>query len=252
MANKTTNLDLLSESMVDKEERVNEFLDATSRNAIFGRRASTCSGLTWGYYGGKLLVSGTPTDIANGTLNLTNNATCYIKRTAAGVVSFVTSSPSGWPGPLSGTDVALYEVTTSGGLVTNWIDYRVEAAGPPGANGATGATGPEGPVRTTRVDAHTYAASITFDLDDYDMGEVTLTGNLTANFTGGYDGQIFRLRLKQDGTGGRTIGWGTMVRFGSDLTSVTLSTAANKTDYLAVCYHETDGKYDVMSYARGF
>ena len=45
--------------------------------------------------------AGTPTIVANQTVTLTDNATNYVKRTAAGVASFVTDiDPGGWPATL--------------------------------------------------------------------------------------------------------------------------------------------------------
>src|SRR5258708_5822612 len=87
MANSATNLDLISESQKGKATTADALFDAFSPASLFGRRASTCTALTWGYYGGTLLVAGTPTSIANGTLTLTDNATNYIESTTAGVVS---------------------------------------------------------------------------------------------------------------------------------------------------------------------
>src|SRR5678816_3826037 len=99
MSNSTTTIDQVQTNQASQEVVLNGLWDAASPATNFGRRASTTTALTWGYYGGTLDISGTPTQIANGTVALTNNATNYVKRTAAGVVSVVTSIPSGWPGP---------------------------------------------------------------------------------------------------------------------------------------------------------
>src|SRR5574337_49407 len=68
MANSTTHLDTISSSQSGKEVTANAVMDALSPAATFGRRASTSSGLTWGYFGGTVFVDGVPTQIANGTL----------------------------------------------------------------------------------------------------------------------------------------------------------------------------------------
>lgn len=125
----STNLDQLDFGVADKEVIVNENFSVVSVAAQFGRHGSLCAALTWAYYGGTINVAGTPTVIADGTLSLTDNATCYVKRTSAGVVSFVTSAPSGWPGPLAGGDIAIATVTTSGGAVTGEVDHRTGAGG---------------------------------------------------------------------------------------------------------------------------
>lgn len=143
MADLVTNIDLIQQSQSQKEVTANALFDATSPATIFGRHASACAGLTWGYYGGKFNIAGTPTAILNGTLALTASSTCYIRvATTTGVVSFVTSAPSGWPGPVSGY-TALYELTTGAATVTDGVDWRqgVGTAGPAGTGyGGTSAT----------------------------------------------------------------------------------------------------------------
>jgi hypothetical protein len=129
MADSTTNLDLISASQAQKEVTANALFDAGSPGSAFGRRASTCSGLTWGYYGGVMGVSGTPTVIANGTKTLTASTTNYLYLTSAGVVTVTTSTPSGWPGPLSAGAIALYEIVCGANSATSWTDYRLSWTG---------------------------------------------------------------------------------------------------------------------------
>lgn len=100
--------------------------------------------------------------------------------------------------------------------------------------------------------SETYAVSVTLDCDSYDVFDLVLTGNAAIDLIGGVDGQPILVRLKQDATGGHAVTWGTMVRFGTDITSVTLTTTAGKTDVIGFVYHATDGKYDVVSYSLGF
>jgi hypothetical protein len=76
---------------------------------------------------------------------------------------------------------------------------------------------------------------------------VTLGGSRTlANPTNLTDGQRMVFRLKQDGTGSRTITWGSKYRFSTDIPSPTLSTIANYVDYVAFIYNLTDDKLDVV------
>lgn len=84
MANSSTNLDLISASQASKEVTANALFDAGSPAACFGRRASTSSALTWGYYGGTVRINGVPTQIANGTLSLVASRTQQIE---AGLVA---------------------------------------------------------------------------------------------------------------------------------------------------------------------
>ncbi len=129
MADSTTNLDLIIASQAQKEVTANAMFDATSPASSFGRRASTSTGLTWGYYGGKFRAVGSPdgvVTVSNGTLALTNNVTCYVYVVTAGavLVTFATSPPTGWPYSLTNA-TALYQIVTSGGAVSSYTDYRL-------------------------------------------------------------------------------------------------------------------------------
>ena len=93
MADSTSNLDLISQSQAQKEVTANALFDPTSPASGFGRHASACAGLTWGYYGGTINISGTPTQFGNGTVTLTASATNYIYLDTAGAVQITTSIP---------------------------------------------------------------------------------------------------------------------------------------------------------------
>lgn len=141
MADYATNLSLILQSQSQKEATADALFDAMSPGSYWGRNASACAALTWGYLGGVVDLAGTPTRIANGTLALTDNATCYIRQnTTTGAIDFVTSAPSGWPGPVTGY-TALYEVTTLSGLVTDWLDFREGGGGGTGGGGGSVPTG---------------------------------------------------------------------------------------------------------------
>jgi hypothetical protein len=130
MADSTTNLDTISASQSSKEVTANALSDAGSPATLYGRRASTTSALTWGYYGGKKLkADGSIASIANGTIALTDAATNYLYATDAGVVTKVTAAPTDWPAPLADDATALYQIVTSGGAVTSYTDYRVTGGG---------------------------------------------------------------------------------------------------------------------------
>jgi hypothetical protein len=118
MANSTTNLDLISSSQASKEVTANALFDAASPAILFGRRASTTAALTWGYYGGTIMVDGVLTAIANGTVALSASTTNYIEATRAGVVSKNTTgfTPGSTP---------LYSVVTGASTITSYTDYRL-------------------------------------------------------------------------------------------------------------------------------
>lgn len=83
--------------------------------------------------------------------------------------------------------------------------------------------------------------------------KVTLGGNRTMdNPTNPVTGQKIVYRIKQDGTGNRTITWGSAFRFGVDVVSVVLSVTALKTDYIGFIYNSDDTKWDCIALARGY
>lgn len=141
MSDSTSTLDLVSQSQAQKEATVNALLDAMSNAVLFGNRKSTTGGLTWGYYGGVASVSGEPTRIDNGTVALTTSTTNYVYAEMTGspdgwTVIVTTSIPSGWPGPLTGDKIALYEVVTGVSTITSWEDWRTSAAATGGGGGS--------------------------------------------------------------------------------------------------------------------
>lgn len=107
-------------------------------------------------------------------------------------------------------------------------------------------------------DAHarialTDAATIATNCNLGNVFDVTLGGNRTlGNPTNPKDGAKYVWRLRQDGTGNRTIALDTKFRLGADITAVTLSTAAGKTDYLGAIYHAADDKFDVVAFVKGY
>jgi hypothetical protein len=116
MSSSASKFDQLATSQAGKEVRINELMDSVSPAALGARRASTTTGLTWGYYGGTLMVNGVATDVASGTVALTGSTTNYVSISQAGVVSVATTRTAG--------NAPLYLVTTSSGAVTSYTDER--------------------------------------------------------------------------------------------------------------------------------
>jgi hypothetical protein len=105
----------------------------------------------------------------------------------------------------------------------------------------------------TRAQAPGFSATPVIDLSAGNPIDMTLTGNITSmTFTGGVDGQKATLRLLQDGTGSRTLAFGSGVGFGSDITTITLSTAANSLDLIGIEYNAALSKYLVIAFSRGY
>lgn len=119
MANSTTNLDTITSSQAAKEAAANAVFDAASPATLYGRRASTCTGLTWGYYGGNVLVNGVLTQIANGTLALTASNTNYIE--ANPTTGAVSSNTTGF----TAGRVPLYSVVGGASTITSYTDQRL-------------------------------------------------------------------------------------------------------------------------------
>lgn len=99
--------------------------------------------------------------------------------------------------------------------------------------------------------ALTDAATIAVDASLSDSFTVTLGGNRTlgnptnAPIAANSQMRFLRFRIRQDGTGSRTLAYGTDYRFPSAVTPV-LTTTAGETDYLTFLYHETDLKWDLV------
>jgi hypothetical protein len=105
-----------------------------------------------------------------------------------------------------------------------------------------------------KVVALTYAATLATDAAAGEIFDVTLTGNVTlSNPTNPVDGKTLRWRIKQDGTGSRTVTLGNKFVIPSSATSpLPFSTAADKTDVLAATYHAGRDKWDVVAFVMGY
>lgn len=119
MANSTTNLDGIVQGQGSQDVVANSMFDALSPASLYGRRASTTSGLNWGYYGGNILLNGVLTQIANGSLALTPSSTNYLEANPAdGAVSKNTTgfTAGRWP---------LYSIVAGASAITSYTDYRM-------------------------------------------------------------------------------------------------------------------------------
>lgn len=118
MSDSTPIFDALTVGQYSKELTVNALVDASSPALIFGRRQSTTSDFTWGYYGGRFFVDGLTQAIANGQITLAASASNFVEVTRAGVVSSNTSS-------FTAGSIPLYLVVTGTATVTSYTDARV-------------------------------------------------------------------------------------------------------------------------------
>lgn len=148
MASISSNLDLLIQSQASKEVTVNAALDAASPGTLYGRRASTCSGLTFGYYGGRVRAAGVSTAIANGTVLMPASSTRHLEANpATGAVALVTAFTAG--------NIPLYTIVSNATTVTSYTDHRAFAiqAGYASADQAAVAADPTNAELATLVNA---------------------------------------------------------------------------------------------------
>lgn len=117
MADSTTPIQQITAG-TNADARVNENFDAASPAMLYGRRASTTTGLTWGYYGGRYRS----TSISNGTVALTGSATNYVVAAkATGTVS-VSTSTTNWDDTQNYE--RLYLIVTGASSITSYQDHR--------------------------------------------------------------------------------------------------------------------------------
>ena len=117
MSNSTTLIDTIASNQSAKEVLANALFDAGSPAMLWGRHASACVGLTWGYYGGYYAGQ-----ISNGTVSLTASTTNYLVANATtGAVSVNTTG-------FTAGMIPLYSVVTGTSTVTSYTDARSFAA----------------------------------------------------------------------------------------------------------------------------
>lgn len=122
---------------------------------------------------------------------------------------------------------ALASYVTNSALASALLPYAKLAGG----NSFTGA-------QTVAFQALTDAASIATDCSLSNHFSVTIGGNRTlANPTNMRDGGIYNWRIKQDGTGSRTLAYGSKFKFSG---TSTLSTAPASVDRIVGQYHAAD------------
>lgn len=237
MADSTTNLDLISASQASKEITANALLDAASTATVFGRRASTCVGLTWGYYGGNFYKTDkTITTLANGTVALTGSATNYIEATADGVVSANTTA-------FTSGRLPLYVAVTDTTSVTSYTDERCVYYP------ALGAT------PSNRVVALADATSITPNANTTDIATHANTqaaGTLTVNAPTGTPTDTQKLILRISSTNVQTFSWNAAYAGSTDLSLPTATSGSGKYDYLGFMWNSTASKWQFISKVFGF
>jgi hypothetical protein len=123
MADSSTNLNTIAANAAQKEVAANALFDAGSPSTLLGRNDLTTGGTTWGYYGGKVLIGGTVTSVANGTVALSGP-------TALNYVEFdpVTGSVSANTTAFTAGRIPLYSVQVTSGAIASYTDQRTWGA----------------------------------------------------------------------------------------------------------------------------
>jgi hypothetical protein len=105
-------------SQANPEVIVNENFETLDFGACYGKKQSTSTGLTWGYYGGRFAG----TSISDGTLTLTNSTTNYVVVDLSTGTASVSTSSANWDNPsLYGR---VYKLTTVSSAVSATEDHR--------------------------------------------------------------------------------------------------------------------------------
>ena len=110
-----------------------------------------------------------------------------------------------------------------------------------------------GAARYDKAVTLTDAATIAVDASLGNVFDVTLTasGHTMGAPTNPVNGQRIALRIRQDGTGSRTMSWNAIYRFSTTRPSPTLTTTAAKTDIVEFIYNSQDTKWDVVNIDLG-
>jgi hypothetical protein len=150
--------------------------------------------------------------------------------------------------------VDVHDTTMAASGTTKKITVANLAAAYAALAGAT-FTGAVAMTPVTLTDAATIAVNAALG----NQFRVTLGGNRTLGAPSGpVDGQVITVWFTQDGTGSRTItlalspGTSGGYWFGTDLTSITLSTAAGTMDKATFQYDSANTRWDVTGFLRGF
>ena len=110
----------------------------------------------------------------------------------------------------------------------------------------------KGSMYSIEVDNGTSTTATTIDWSQSNTQTLVLGANIALTFTNGQPGGHYTLALKQDTTGSRTItSWGSNVRWSSGV-APTLTTTANKTDYIEFVYDGLSSTFDGVGFNANF
>lgn len=154
----------------------------------WGRKDTTTTGLTWGYYGGTYWSGSAWAQTADGTVALTASSTNYVERTALGVVSANTSGFSVGSYPMA-------KVITGTASILSWTDWRFPSLGPLSSPGAIGGTTPAAGAFTTLTATGTTSIGTSGLAGSITLGLFNAAGNIAGlNY---YSGSTIRWAIRK-------------------------------------------------------
>lgn len=156
-----------------------------------------------------------------------------------------------------GTFAVAHPLTTKGdlfGFSTLGTRFPVGANGKMIVADSTQALGVKYEYYIPKQVTQAYAANVAIDASAGDIFDITLTGNLTLDApTNPVDGKRIQIRLKQDGTGSRTVTLNAIFRIPASTTPPLLySTGANLMDIFVAQYNLGATKWDIISFIPGY
>lgn len=108
-----------------------------------------------------------------------------------------------------------------------------------------------GPVIPRIYTGNITGSTPTVDCTGYDVLRLTLTGNVTTlTLSNIVDGKAYRIELIQDATGSRTLTLASQFKYGTDVTSYTVTSTASKRDMLGVWINSTN--VYIVGVAKGY
>lgn len=165
---------IMSPPQAQAEVIVNESLEALQHIAVYGYKAATSSGLTWGYYGG----AWNGFTVSTGTLALTASSTNYIVAARATGVISVSTSNTNWNDTTNYARV--YQVVTGASAATTITDGRL---GPSGvlATGSGGGSFTGGTLTSPLNEAPqvTLASAATVNIGAAGANSISISGTTT-------------------------------------------------------------------------
>lgn len=165
-----------------------------------------------------------------------NAAIAYSKLNLTGAILNADLAGSIAATKISNTAVTLSDTQTISGIKT-FSGANVFSS----TNTFSGVTTFTGATKQT-ITADSDGATITFDLNVTNIHAVTLGGNRTLALSNAAAGQVFIIRLLQDGTGSRTVTWFSTIKWAGG-SAPTLTTTASKADAFGfIC--TSSGNYD--------